>query len=157
MKKYFSYIKMGLVVCLFVFVIADVWSDSTSSAEIGYVASQVAGAAGTEVEKAAEDRMVKRFYGLNPKDYEGVVLFVPADNMDVHEVLVVKLKEESQAEQVKAAIQKRLDTQLKSFEGYGAEQVALLKDHVLEVRGNYIFYMVGEKAADAQKVFLKSL
>lgn len=58
---------------------------------------------------------------------------------------------------MKAAVQKRLETQLKSFEGYGAEQVALLKAHVLEVRGNYIFYMVGEKAADAQKVFLESL
>ncbi len=156
-KKYFSYIKIILIVCLLVFIFVDVGSDKTSNVDIDTVAVQVAKVVGMDKENIAEERMLKRFYGLNPKDYEGAVLFVPKDNMDVHEILIVKLRDESQAESVEIAIQKRLDSQLKSFEGYGAEQVALLKSHVLDVKGNYIFYMVGEKANDAEKAFLESL
>ena len=156
-KKYFSYIKIVLVVLLLVFIIADVSLDQSSSADIKTVAAQVPKAAEVDVDAAAEERMVKRFYGLNPKDYEGAVLYAPKDNMDVNEIFIVKLKDELQAKSVEEAIQKRLDTQMKSFEGYGAEQTALLKAHVLEVRGNYIFYMVGEKAGKTQKAFLESL
>ena len=81
----------------------------------------------------------------------------PKDNMDVNELLIVKLKDTSQSKAVESAIRQRLDTQLKSFEGYGAEQTALLEAHKLQVKGNYIFFMVGDRAAAAQKAFLKSL
>lgn len=157
MNKYFSYIKLVLVVLLLIFVIFDVNRDGESNAEISAVSAQVAEAAGVTEDTPAEERLLKRFYGLNAKDYEGVVLYAPKDNMDVHEILIVKLKDTSQAESVEDAVENRLDTQMKSFEGYGAEQTALLKKHVLEVRGNYIFYMVGEKANSAQKAFLDSL
>lgn len=157
MKRYFPYIKIALVVLLCLFIFLDVKRDAESNADIKTVASQVAKAAGVDPEEFAQDRMIKRFYNLNPKDYEGAVLYAPKDNMDVNEIFIIKLKDESQTEIVRTAIQKRLDTQLKSFEGYGAEQTALLKAHVLEVRGNYIFYMVGEKANAAQKAFLDSL
>lgn len=156
-KKYFSYIKIVLAVLLFIFIIADVSLDQSSNADIKTVAAHVAEAAGVDVAETAEDRMIKRFYGLNPRDYEGAVLYAPKDNMDVNEIFIVKLKDESQAKSVEEAIRKRLDTQLKSFEGYGVEQTALLKAHVLEERGNYIFYMVGEKAGNTQKAFLESL
>lgn len=156
-KKYLFHIKIVLVVLLFVFIIADVSLDQSSSADIKTVAVQVAKAADVDVDAAAEDRLIKRFYGLNPKDYEGAVLYAPKDNMDVNEIFIVKLKDESQAKSVEEAVQKRLDTQMKSFEGYGVEQTALLKAHVLEVRGNYIFYMVGEKVGNTQKAFLESL
>ena len=101
--------------------------------------------------------VVKRFYGLNPKDYEGAVLYAPIDNMDAHEMFLVKLKDNSQKKQVQDAIRERLDTQLKSFEGYGAEQTALLKKHVLLEKGNFVLYVVGEHASDAQEAFVKSL
>lgn len=156
-KKYFPYIKIALVVLLLIFIIADVSLEQSSSADIKTVAAQVAKTAGADVDAVAEDRMIKRFYGLNPKDYEGAVLYAPKDNMDVNEIFIVKLKDESQAKSVEESIRKRLDTQLKSFEGYGVEQTALLKAHVLEVRGNYIFYMVGEKAGNTKKAFLESL
>lgn len=157
MKKYLFHIKIVLIVLLFLFIFVDVGSKKTSEADIQSVVEEVARTAGTQEVPVAEERMVKRFYGLNPKDYEGVVLYAPQDNMDVHEIFLVKLKDVSQEEAVEAAIEKRLDTQLKSFEGYGIEQTALLKKHVLDVQGNYIFYMVGEKATATHKAFLDSL
>lgn len=157
MKKYFTHIKIVLTVLLLIFILADMTKEKFSKADIETVAGNTVKAAGFEEAEPAEGRMVKRFYGLNPKDYEGAVLYAPKDNMDVNELFIVKLKNEAQKEEVEAAIEERLDTQLKSFEGYGAEQVALLNKHVLEVRGNYIFYMVGGNVKDARKAFLNSL
>ena len=157
MGKYWTYIKYGFVALLLIFIVFDLSDGSLSSAKIETVTKNVAEAAGFSKENLAENRMIKRFYGLNAKDYEGAVLYAPSDNMDVHELFIVKLKDTSQSGDVEKAIKDRLETQLTSFEGYGAEQTALLKKHVLVVKGNYILYAVGEQAGDARKAFLKSI
>lgn len=156
-KKHFTHIKKIFIVLLAVFILFDLFGDRTSKADINAVADETAKAAGFDDVTRAENRMIKRFYGVNPKEYEGAVLYAPQDNMDVHELFIVKLKDVSQQETIERAIEERLDTQIKSFEGYGAEQVALLQKHVLEVKGNYVFYMVGENAQAARKAFLNSL
>ena len=156
-KKHFTHIKKIFIVLLAVFILFDLFGDRTSKADINAVADETAKAAGFDDVTRAENRMIKRFYGVNPKEYDGAVLYSPQDNMDVHELFIVKLKDVSQQETIERAIEERLDTQIKSFEGYGAEQVALLQKHVLEVKGNYVFYMVGENAQAARKAFLNSL
>lgn len=157
MKKYATYIKISLVLLLLVFIIFDVSSDKVSKTDIETVKSEVNKVSGFADVPEAENRLIKRFYSLDPGNYEGMILYAPQDDMAVDEMLIVKLKDVSQQEEVQLAIEERLDTQLKSFEGYGAEQVALLNKHVLSVEGNYIFYMVGENAQEAQKAFLESL
>ena len=77
--------------------------------------------------------------------------------MDAEELLIVKLKDTSQAEAVETAINKRLETQKNSFEGYGIEQYDLLEKHVLDVQGNYILYVVHTDAAKADQAFRDSL
>lgn len=157
MKKYATYIKYVLTVLLLVFIIIDVGGDKISKADFETVKKNANKMSGFADVPEAENRTIKRFYGLDPNDYEGIVLYAPQDDMAVDEMLIVKLKDISQQEMVEQAIEQRLDTQLTSFEGYGAEQVALLKKHVLNIEGNYIFYMVGEKTQEAQKAFLNSL
>ncbi|MCI8293032.1 MAG: DUF4358 domain-containing protein [Hespellia sp.] len=155
-KKYFQYLKIVLVLLLLVFVILDLKGEDISSAKLEDVAGAVVKAADIS-EKPAENRMIKRFYGLNPKDFEGAVLYAPTDNMDANELFIVRLSDMSQSQAVEEAIEERLQTQKKSFEGYGAEQTKLLNDHILQVKGNYIFYMVGENASKAEKAFLNNL
>lgn len=92
MKKYITYIKYALIVVLFIFIIMDVFSDTTSNTDIDVMISKVAKAAEKDPDNLAEGRMIKRFYGLNPNDYEGTALFAPNDNMDVNEIFIVKLK-----------------------------------------------------------------
>ena len=74
MKKYMSYIKIALTVLLVVFILVDTGKDASSNAEIEDVSAQVVKAAKLSEETPAGNRMVKRCYGLNPGDYEGVVL-----------------------------------------------------------------------------------
>lgn len=149
------YLRIGLAFLLVVFILLDLWGGHVKDADMDLVIEQVTKAAGMEGSKPAEARMVKRFYGLNPGDYESVVLYAPADNMDARELLIVKLKSSSQREEVEDAIGQRLDVQLKSFDGYGAEQTALLEAHVLRTKGNYVFYIVHERAQEAGAAFEK--
>lgn len=105
-----------------------------------------------------DNTMIKRFYGLDPSAYEACILYYPNTNMMAEELLIVKLREVSQQETVRQAVEARIATQKNTFEGYGVEQFALLSDHaVVEVRGNYVFFVVNAQSAAARDAFLKAL
>ena len=128
MKNYYTYIKIALVVLLLGFIVFDMRRDPISNAQIDTVEKAVVSVSDFKDASPSENRMVKRFYGLNPKDYEGAILYAPSDNMDAKELFLIKLTDVSQSDAVQDAIEERLDTQKKSFEGYGAEQTKLLND-----------------------------
>lgn len=154
--KYIGVIKYILILFLLAFIVSLLSNGEISDADIKDVSKQVVKAYGAKGLSAADNRMVKRLYGINANDYEGVTLYVSDSNMKVEELLIVKLKDVSQSEAVEAAIEGRLDKQLESFEGYGVEQSKLLKDHVLDVKGNYILYVVDKKAKRRIKLFRKA-
>lgn len=155
--RYIGILKYILLLFLLVFIVKLLSSGDISEAKPEDVAKAVTEAVDMKELSQADNRMVKRLYGLNANDYAGVFLYVSDSNMKVEELLIVKLKDTEQSEQVEAAINTRLDSQLASFEGYGPEQCKLLNDHVLDVKGNYILYVVNKKAKGADKAFQKSL
>ena len=105
-----------------------------------------------------DNTMVKRFYGLDPSAYDTCILYYPNTNMMAEEVLIVKLADASQQETVRAAVEARIDTQKTTFEGYGVEQFEMLTNNaVVEVRGNYILFVVSDASADARKAFLNAI
>ena len=101
--------------------------------------------------------MIKRLYGLNPADYDGVMLKYPSTNMDVNEVLLVKLKNLDQQKPVTEAVEARLATQKKNFDGYGTDQYSILEKSEVDVRGNYILFVVAKKPGPIVKAFESSL
>ncbi len=90
-----------------------------------------------------DNQMVRRLYGFSPSDYDGVLLFCPKTNMGAEELLLVKLKDESQEEGVLSAIGKRLETQLASFNGYGVDQTEMLEKSVTYSEGGYCLFCSG--------------
>lgn len=150
-------VRIGMVAVLLLVIIWLQVGTRTSDADIREVAMNVTAAVSLDSVQESSNRMFKKFYGLNASDYEGVVLYAPVSNMDAEEILIVKLRDSAQAEQVQAAIESRLATQKSSFEGYGIEQFDLLERHILDVRGNYILYIVHADAEKADQAFRKSL
>lgn len=143
----------GLVILLVLF-----GGNSVSGADPQEVAEAVTSAIDMENMQLADNQMVKRFYGLDPADYEGCVLYYPNTNMMAEEVLIVKLKDISQQQTVSDAIEARLQTQKNTFEGYGVEQFDLLTNHaVVELRGNYVLFVVSDHAEAARKAFRGAL
>ena len=105
-----------------------------------------------------DNKMIKRFYGLDPAAFEACILYYPTTNMMAEELLIVKLSDISQQEMVRSAVEARIATQKNTFEGYGVEQFEMLSHNaVVEVRGNYVLFVVNAASAEAQKAFLGAI
>ena len=150
-------IRIAMVAALLIFFIVFQVGNKSSNASLESVSENVVGTLDLEGMQESNNRMFQKFYGLDAEDYEGVTLYSPASNMDAQELLIVKLKDTSQAEAVTEAINSRLETQMNSFEGYGIEQYAMLEDHILDVQGNFILYVVNPNAQAADEAFRNSL
>ena len=106
----------------------------------------------------ADNQMVKRLYGLDPASFESCILYYPNTNMMAEEVLILKLKDAAQQDSVRAAIEARVETQKTTFDGYGVEQYALLTDNcIIDIRGNYVLFVVNADCDAAQKAFAGAL
>lgn len=142
-------IRYGMFILLVIFVGMLLGADQVSDAQIEDVEKAVEAQVSLEGMHREGNQMVKRLYGLNANDYEGVILYISDSHMGAEEMLLVKLADMSQAEEVEKAVQTRVDNQENVFAGYGVEQYQLLQEHVLRVRGNYVFFMVHEDAQQA--------
>lgn len=150
-------IRIGMAVILLAFIILLQIGNKNSNSTLNAVTDSVIKSIKVDGMEESSNRLFKKFYGLNANDYEGVTLYAPVTNMNAEELLIIKLKDSSQAEAVTKAINSRLETQKSSFEGYGIEQFDLLENHILDVQGNFILYIVHPDAAKADQAFRNSL
>ncbi|MCH3971843.1 MAG: DUF4358 domain-containing protein [Oscillospiraceae bacterium] len=161
MKKAEHYgIPAAMAVCvavLLVFLFAIQRSGKVSGAAVKTVSAAVTAVTDQSQMKQGNNSMVKRLYGLDPNEYEGVSLYYPSSAAAANEVLVVKLKDVKQQEGVKAAVEARRDSQTKNFNGYGVGQYEMLKASVLDVSGNYVLYVVSKNPKEADAAFQKAL
>lgn len=104
-----------------------------------------------------DGKALKRYYGLNLNDYQETLIYVPANYMDVSELLVIKVKDPAQLDLVEAAVDTRNAMQQESFGGYGPEQVALLDNYEFKIVGNTLFYCVSPEASTLKDTFIKSI
>ena len=98
-------------------------------------------------------RFLKKYYGLNAEDYEGVLLYAPLTNMDAEELLLIKCKDASQAESVKEAMEKRQQTKATTFDGYAPEQYDLCQNYILDEQGTFLLFVISPDAIDIDKEF----
>ena len=150
--------RWATVLAALVMLIVMFGGNTASNAEAADVAAAVVETIDMENMVLAENQMVKRLYGLDPASFESCILYYPTTNMMAEELLIIKLSDMSQQETVRAAIEARLATQKTTFEGYGVEQFDMLTNSsVIEIRGNYVLFVVNSACDDARKAFLGAL
>lgn len=150
-------LKWLFVAALCVFLYFMLSANRESRAAFSDVQEAVISAADLTTMAEGDNQTFKRLYGLSASDYENVLLYYPTSNMGAEELLLIQLKDISQQQAVKDAIENRLDTQKKSFDGYGVDQYAMLEKAVVEVQGNYILLVVADDPAPVRKAFLGAL
>ena len=101
----------------------------------------------------ADANAVKKTFDIDVQETDGFVMYTSDSIMDVSELFIAKCRDTSKMNALQAAVEVRLSSQKVSFENYGTDQSFLLKNAVLEVRGEYLFYAVGENAAALKSVF----
>jgi len=100
---------------------------------------------------------LKRNFGLNAADYEGVMYYSSEFSISSEEVLLIKVKNESQTAEVSEAIEERIKMRTNDFEGYAPESVQLLESAKQSVRGKYVFFAAAPEAEKYLEVFNNSL
>lgn len=148
--------KWVLALIMIAAIISHGKTDNLSDTSFADMSAQVIAAADLEQMQPADAQMIRRLYGLDGSAFDGIILYYPKTNMGAEELLLVKMKDPSQAEGLRSSIDKRLETQIKSFEGYGAEQTAMLKSSVVEIRGNYALFCSAAKPAPVLDAFSKA-
>lgn len=156
-KNYYRIIRYALIVLIITAIILFLMQKAESKAPFEQVASAVTEKLDTTHMEKNSARFLKKYFGLNAEDYEEVLIYTPITNMDAQEMLLIRLKDASQSETVLSAIQTRIDSQLEIYEGYAPEEVALLDAAVVDDRGNYILYIVGNNAEEVDDAFRNSL
>ena len=100
---------------------------------------------------------IKKYLSINSADYENIQYYKSADPMNVREIVIVKFKDPSQGEVFNEAMQQRIDAQINAFNGYGVEQVSLLKKAVVSLDMNYAIYVTCETANDVVSTYKEQL
>ncbi len=151
-----KFVKWLLIVVLAVFLISGRLSSRISSTDFASMSKAVSEAVDLTPMQLADNQMLKRLYGLDGSLFDGAMLYYPTTNMGAEELLLVKMKDVSQADEVRAAMEGRLATQKKSFDGYGAAQTAMLEKSIIDVRGNYALFISAEDPARVRQAFDRS-
>ena len=143
-------LKYAMVVVFIAYIALLVSQENTDDVPVKTISQNMLKVTNTDGMSQGTTQDLKKYYGLNANDYDGVMLYIPDDVMSVNEILVVKLKNQEQANEVEQAVKKRLKTQKSSVEGYGVNQTKLLNSAITETKGNYVMMVISE---DAEKIF----
>lgn len=154
----YEILRWAVVLAAVVMLVLMFGMDPVSNADIADVESAVTQKLDMSSVLAGDNLMIRRLYGIDPAEYEACVLYYPSTNMVAEELLIIKLADTSQQEAVQAAIEARLQTQKTSFDGYGIEQYDMLTNNsVVEIRGNFVLFVVNAASAEARQAFLDAL
>lgn len=152
-----SIMKYAVSLLLVVFIVLLMLFTGTGNNQFEDVKKTVDGALDKEELVEQPGSVMRRNFGLNAADYNGAVYYWSESNVSAAEVLLIRVRSTEQIREVTEAVESRVSSRKKVFEGYDGDQVQLLDDHVLSVRGTYVFYAVSPDAADYLSAFNGSI
>lgn len=158
MSKKYRIIELILVVLLIGFIvylfIAGSGGTKKRVKEIAAPVLKVSDISAWTKKTAAE---ASKVFGFETEKEEGILYYANDNIMDVSELLIVKLKDENDAPAFKAAIEQRVTNQENLFKNYAPDQYSLLKECIIEVSGNTVFYCTSKDADAFYEAFKKAL
>lgn len=146
-------LMVGAFVCLVLFLVFQFSGSRKSTAAFADVQSAVLSQVDVNTMQSADNQMIRRLYGLDPSEFENLVLYYPLTNMGAEELFLASIRSPEQKEAVAAAIEKRLATQKKSFEGYGPAQSAMLEKSIVDVRESYALFISADDPGAVARAF----
>lgn len=161
MKKWniilYRILKCIAVVLMVNFIVFQFLGNKVSKTNFDTMQKAVMSATDVSTMTLADNQKLKRFYGLDPAQFENYLYYCPSSNMGAEELLLIQLKDVNQASMVQEAIEKRLATQKKNFDGYGTYQTAMLKSSQIVVKGNYVLFISAQDPDKVVDAFNKKL
>lgn len=149
--------KYAVVLLIIVYVVILMQRAGGTTKDYESIEEAVVSAIDQEALEEVNELGFKKSYGLAEADYDGVLLYSSASSMQADEVLLVKVKNADQMSMVQQAVEERVESRQNDFEGYAPDQAELLNNHVLVIRGDYLFFAVSAEAEQYRDAFVNSL
>lgn len=118
-------------------------ADPTPSQELVYVVTD-----GIELPPSTQmpAEMFADTYGIDTSILDSYYVQMPMMNVHANEIAVFEVKDEADIEAVKAGIEKRQDSLEQQWASYLPEQLELVKNYKVEVKGNRVIFVVSDVA-----------
>ena len=149
--------RFAVFALLVIYVAVLAFRNGKSSVSFQTVEAAVTEAADFQNLQLGTGQDLKKFYGLNEKDFDAVCFYYASQSMGVDELLLVASDESEKIEEAEDAAEQRIETQLRNFEGYGEEQTKLLQDAVLIKKGNFFLLAVSHQGDEIKEKFLRTV
>lgn len=137
--------KAVFLVILFVFLALVYGAGTAKNVPMKKIEKAMTSSKYTQGIQVQTPRELARYMKLSSTDFEGFYYARSTENLAVDEVLVIKAKSRAQLNELKDAVEARVDQQTKNYQGYAPKQVAKLKNFKLLTKGKYLFYCVADK------------
>ncbi|MCI9439643.1 MAG: DUF4358 domain-containing protein [Ruminococcus sp.] len=149
--------KFAAAFLILIYIVLLLIYTSGSTKPFDEVAAAVEERLDTEKLVKQDAQALKRYYGLNGADYEGVLFYSAEFSISAEEVLLIEVRSEQQVQDVRDAIEERLESRRNTFEGYAPEQAQMIEQAQLQVRGRFVFLAVSTDAEDYVSTFAGGL
>ena len=149
-------LKYALILLL-VFGLEGLIRGSGRQADFQVLSGQVLKEMDLDEMQQGDEWMLRRLYGLNAGELLNWTLYISKDNMDVKELLLLEAAAPEEVALAEQAVRKRLEIQEHNFEGYGPEQLQLLKKSVIRVEGSCLLFVVAEDPETVKDGFVRAL
>lgn len=149
-------IELLCIVCTLLFIVFYINSDTGSQKTADEIYSDMSSSF-TEGLELQDNSDFKRTFSLSADEFESVVYYSSDDVMNVGELMIIKLRDESSAEEIEESIESYVSENYEIFSGYAPEQGEMLKNYVLETNSNTLFFFVGGESEAAQDAFHDAL
>jgi translation elongation factor EF-1beta len=123
---------------------------TTSVEEINQKIIQVADV--SELTKGNNDKL-KKLYDISEEEIQDFVLYLPPSNIEASEILVLKVKDEGNLDEIKDKIFQRVDKKSEIFKDYLPEEYYLVEKKILDSNNKYLIFAVHRDWAKIQKAF----
>lgn len=98
--------------------------------------------------------VLSQLYAIDPDEYEEAIGKMPMTNVHASMYLVIKAKDGS-VNKIKEKVQTYAGVQERTWSTYLPDQYQLVKQRKLGVRGNYVYLVIAESAAEIEELITK--
>lgn len=138
------------------FFIPSLLRESPSRADFAAVNQAVTANLDMTAYPAADQSLIRSKLDLDPSQYQGVAYYRSLNAMDAEELLIIQY-EPSQKQEVLDKVNTRIQSQKDVYKGYAPEQLEMMNQAVVSVHPNYLLYMTGQQAHQAESQFEEAL
>ena len=150
-KKYTIYylIEIVIIISLFIGLYPIL---SVKSTDMTLIKSDLEKNINLDSINIGTEQTLKNIYYININSIEDFISFAPKSNMDVEEILILKVKKDENMSEIKSKISKRLEKQRESFKNYSPEKYKIIEDAIFEEEGQYLIFIISENSSSIYKI-----